>query len=92
MAFALNAVLSPMEFRALRSGSGKNGPWMSLVFEDADSQQLEASVPKDLQGDIYNLGLSKGDVCSISVRAVARADGNSYVQLRALPELAEVGF
>ena len=89
MAFALKCNISPVEFRAVRMGVGKNGPWMSAVFEDTDAQQLECSVGKEMQGDFYDLGLRKGDNVSIAIRAVARADGNSYIQLRALPELVE---
>lgn len=91
MAFAFNCVLEGVEFRAVRSGTGRDSgqPWMSLVLEDADSQQVEVSVPRDFQGDVYSLGLRKGDSVDVAVRAVARNDGNSYVQLRALPELVE---
>lgn len=92
MAFSISCVLPKMEYRAIRTGTGKNGVWMSLVWEDSDSQQIETSVPKDLQADVYGLSLKRGDLCAISVRAVARSDGNSYVQLKALPELADVEY
>ena len=91
MAFRISCVLDCMEFRAIQSGrSQKTGNnWMSLVFENDEAEQLSVSVPSDMQSDVYSLGLRKGDVCVISVRAVAMADGNSYVQLTALPELAD---
>lgn len=89
MAFAFGATLPHMEYRGKRSGSTDRGRWLSLVFEDSEARQLEVSVRKDMQDDVLSLGLSKGDVCAISIFASARADGNSYVQLTALPELAD---
>ena len=64
---------------------------MSLVLEDENANQLDVSVPSDLQGDVYGLGLRKGDIITVAIRAVARNDGNSYVQLRAIPELEDQG-
>lgn len=89
MAFVLNCNLGHMEFRVLRSGKGRESGkvWMSLVLEDQDSQQVEVSVPADYQSDVYGLGLRKGDIVSLSVRAVARNDGNSYIQLTEVPVL-----
>lgn len=91
MAFVLSCTLDHMEYRGMRTGTGSksNQPWMMLVLEDGDAQQVEVSVPRDMQGDIYSLGLRKGDFIMACVRAVARADGNSYVQLVALPEIYE---
>lgn len=91
MAFVLNVTLDNMEYRHILTGvSSQSGkPWMSLVFEDKEANQIQASVPNDMQGDVYGLGLRKGDMCVIAVRAVARNDGNSYVQLTALPEIYE---
>ena len=89
MAFVLNCSLGSMEFRALRSGKGRESGkvWMSLVVEDSDSQQIEVSVPADYQSDVYSLGLRKGDIVDLNVRAVARNDGNSYIQLTDVPVL-----
>lgn len=91
MAFVLSCTLDHMEYRGMRTGTGSksNQPWMMLVLEDGDAQQVEVSVPRDMQADIYSLGLRKGDFIMACVRAVARADGNSYVQLVALPEIYE---
>lgn len=91
MAFVLNVTLPEVEYRGMQSGTSResNRPWMSLVFEDKDTNQVSVSVPADLQGDVYSLQLHKGDYCAISIRAVARADGSSYVQLTALPEILE---
>lgn len=89
MAFSLEVTLSSVEYRAMRSGTGKRGRWMSLVWEDEHASQVETSVPVDMQADVMALGLTKGDCCVINIRAVARADGNSYIQLRALPELMD---
>ena len=93
MAFVLNVTLERMEYRAVRSGVGKESgkPWMSLVLEDEYSNQLDVSVPQDIQGDVYGLSLRKGDMVNLSIRAVARNDGNSYIQLRAIPELVSDG-
>lgn len=97
MAFVLNVSMNDMEYRAIRSGVGKESgkPWMSLVLEDDSSNQVDVSVPQDLQGDVYGLGLRKGDIVNLLIRAVARNDGNSYVQLRAIPEKvddSEIGY
>lgn len=89
MAFFLRVNLHGMEYRGDRSGQGKSGAWLSLVFEDKEARQIEVSVPRDMHNDVYQLGLKKGDVCVITVNAVARNDGNSYVQLVALPEFDE---
>ena len=91
MAFLINCTLTDMEYRGLRTGTGRDSgkPWMMLVLEDSDTQQVEISVPADLQGDVYGLGLAKGDKVTCAIRAVARADGNSYCQLTAIPELAD---
>lgn len=94
MAFVINAQLNRMEYRSVRSGVGKESgkTWMSLVLEDENANQLDVSVPSDLQGDVYGLGLRKGDIITVAIRAVARNDGNSYVQLRAIPELEDQGL
>ena len=91
MAFSLQCNLEELEYRACRAGKSQStgNPWMSLVFEDIDAQQIECSVPQDMQGDVMSLGLRRGDVCNIAIRAVARADGSSYIQLRAVPEILE---
>lgn len=91
MAFVLSVTLESMEYRNLRSGVGKESgkPWMSLVLEDEGANQIDISVPADMQGDVYGLGLRKGDMITLSARAVARNDGNSYIQLLALPELCD---
>lgn len=87
MAFVINCVLDGMEYRGMQSGVGRESgrPWMSLIFETEDASQLSVSVPSDLQSEVYSKQLQKGCVCSISIRAVARADGQSYVQLTDLP-------
>ena len=95
MAFNLNVVLSGLEYRTKRYGvSASSGKaWMSLVFEDSEGYQVETSVPADLQQDVLDMvedgSLFKGDVCNCAVKAVARSDGNSYIQLKALPEVME---
>lgn len=96
MSFVLNATLDNMEYRGTRSGVGQTSgrPWMMLVLEDGEAQQIEVSVPADMQSDVSSLGLRKGDVCIVAVRAVARRatkdnQDNSYIQLAAIPEVYE---
>lgn len=91
MAFSLEVTVPNVEYRARRSGNRSNnrGVWVSLVWEDGKANQIETSVPAEMQADVDSLGLSKGDRCVISIRAVARTDGNSYIQLLALPELMD---
>jgi len=47
MAFVINCNLPNMEFRGLRTGTGKDSgrPWMTLVLEDSDANQVDVSVP-----------------------------------------------
>lgn len=83
MAFSFNAKLD-VEYRGMRSGlsSKTNNTWMSLLFEDEEQSQLNVSVPGDMQADVMNLQLRKGDLCHIKFRASARADGNSFLMLQ----------
>ena len=75
MAFSLNVHLDGYEYRTLRSGTGQIGPWLSLVLENTeDARQIDVSVPKDMQADVNNLGLKKGDILSLDVVAYAGAD------------------
>ena len=96
MGFVLNCNLDNMEYRGVRSGVGRDSgkPWMSLVLEDSEAQQIQVSVPGDMQQDVASLGLRKGDQLLVAVRAVAaRATqqnmDNSYIQLQAIPEVYE---
>lgn len=89
MAFRFKTTFPNLEYRGEQSGTSDRGPWLSLIFEDSECNQLSVSVPKNMQGDVYALGLRKGDMCAIAVRAVATADGNSYIQLLAVPEILE---
>lgn len=91
MAFNLNVRLPFVEYRGEQSGiSKKTGqPWLSLIFEQPDTSQLQASVPSDMIADVRQLSLFKGDVCQIDIRAVATSDGNSYIKLTSLPELVD---
>ena len=72
MAFRLPTTVENYEFRAIRTGNGRNGAWMSLVLESPeDADQIDVSVPRDMHGDIYNLGLKKGDKVTAKVVAFA---------------------
>lgn len=72
MAFRIKVPLENYEYRALRSGKGKSGPWMSIVLESPeDAQQVDVSIPQDMQADVYGLGLSKGDKVTLTVVAYA---------------------
>lgn len=92
MAFVLVVKLEKMEYRNVRSGVGRESQktWMSLVVEDDNANQIDISVPMELQSDVYGLGLRKGDLIDLDVRAVARNDGNSYIQLLATPDVCDV--
>ena len=89
MAFRFKTSFPEIEYRGEQSGASERGRWLSLIFEDSECNQLSVSVPKDMQSDVYALCLRKGDMCAIAVRAVATADGNSYIQLLAVPEVLE---
>lgn len=89
MAFSLMTTLESYEYRGIRTGvSQKTGkPWASLVLEDGSANQIEVSVPQDMQSDVYNMQLRKGDFVTCRVNAAARNDGSSWIRLLALPEL-----
>lgn len=75
MAFRLNVDLEKYEFRALRTGNGKNGVWMSIVLESPkDASQVDVSVRSQMQPEIYDLQLKKGDVLTVNVVAFAGPD------------------
>lgn len=89
MAFVIQCELRNVEFRGLQSGVGRESgrPWMSLILEREDASQVSVTVPQEMQPELYSMSLRKGDLLNVDVRAVARADGQSYVQLVALPLL-----
>lgn len=89
MAFRLTCTLFNYEFRGTRSGkSDKTGqPWLSLILESPeDSSQIDVSVPVDLQADVYQLGLRKGDLLNVPVLAVSAKD-YSFVRMANVPTL-----
>lgn len=90
MAFRIPATLD-VEYRGSRSGVGsKTGKqWLSLMFEDADTNQISVSVPGEMIGDVYNMHMIKGERYYVAIVATARADGNSFVMLSALPQLQD---
>lgn len=89
MAFVVNSYLEGMEYRGERSGvSTKTGkPWLQLVLEDATSSQIEVSVPHEMHDEVHALGLRKGDMVSLDVRAVAR-DG--YISCVGIPMIEDL--
>ena len=87
MAFSLPVHLEGYEYRAMRTGTGANGPWMSIVLENPeDARQVDISVPQDMQADVYKVCLSKGDVLTLDVIAYAGAD---YSRVR-LVEISKI--
>lgn len=91
MAFRIKATYPDVEYRGYQSGFSEKSQrdWLTLIFEDDECDQIQASVPANMQNDVREMHLSKGDHCAISILAVATNSGNSYVQLTALPELLE---
>jgi hypothetical protein len=98
MAFTVPDIVKTVEFRSLNTGMSNNGnQWMSLKVEYSGNNgtiDWEITVPKDLQGDIFNSGLRKGDICDIefSARAGTARSGSaySYLQLERVPSILEV--
>lgn len=82
MAFRIECTLDDYEFRVLRSGvSSKSGQnWYSMVLESPSAEQVDVSVPTDLQGSVLSAGLIKGDHVTCSVIAVSSKD-YSFVRL-----------
>ena len=91
MAFRVVAKYPEIEYRGFQSGHSEKTKrdWLSLIFEDEECNQLNVSVPLTMQQDVREMTMRRGDHYAISIVAVATADGNSYVQLRALPELVD---
>lgn len=90
MAFRLNVHCDSYEFRALRTGNGKNGAWMSLVMEcPEDASQIDVSVPRDMHGDVYGYQLSKGDKVTMDVVAFAGPE-YSRITLRSITGIVDV--
>lgn len=90
MAFRLNVHLESFEFRKLNTGTGRKGPWMSLVMEDPeDASQVDVSVPSDMQGDVYGYQLAKGDKVTMDVVAFAGPE-YSRVTLKAITRIVDV--
>lgn len=88
MAFSIKVNLK-CEYRGYRSGTSSktNAPWLSLLYETDDSEQISVSVPSEMISDVYAMQPAKGDMHLITIRAVARSDGQSYVMLQSLPQL-----
>lgn len=89
----LPSTLVGYEFRGLRSGVSQSSgnAWMQLVLEEPEggARQMTISVPQDMQGEVYNLGLRKGDyvTCQVLGRVT---DNYQFIQLEALPELYDL--
>ena len=88
MAFTVPKIVKNVEFRALNSGISGNGTqWMSLKTESLDegtTYDWEFTVPKDLQAEVYNLGLRKGDYmqCVFTARYGRAQSGREYGYLQ----------
>lgn len=83
MAFLMNgALMYDMEYRGTESGvSTKTGKeWVTHKFEDKDARQLEVSVPQDKRVTYPKSYFTKGNLYTLSLRAVAGKE-SSYVQL-----------
>lgn len=99
MAFTVPEIVKTVEFRGLNTGTSGNGnSWMSLKVEyttnSGSTIDWEINVPKDLQGNVYNVGMQKGDI--LDIEFVAR-NGRSqagrdygYLQLERVPQLVEI--
>lgn len=89
----LPARLIGYEYRGLRSGVSSNTgkSWMTMILEEPEggARQMSVSVPEDMQADIFNLGLRKGDFISCEVLGRV-TDNYQFIQLVSIPELYEV--
>ena len=84
MAFLLDCSLEDYEVRVVNSGTSKKGnPYRSIKMESKDGNSIDVSVTDDAY--FYDVDkLSKGDVVSCKVMAVAGRD-RSYISLRSAP-------
>ena len=98
MAFIVPDIKKTLEYRGRNAGTGKNGKeWLSLKCETLDednSLDYELTVPQDLQGDVYRLGLRKGDYIDVIFTArYGMGQGGSaygYLQLQRCPMLVDI--
>lgn len=98
MSFNFEALIKGAEYRSKQGGTSDNGnPWLRLKFEvptiSGDTDDLIVSVPKDNIGEVYSLGLRKGDIVNMVIRArvgITQKGGSyDYVQLADLPVIVE---
>lgn len=98
MAFSFESFVSNAEYRSKQGGTSDNGnPWLRLKMEtptqDGNSDDLWVSVPRDLIGEVYQLGLKKGDLLNMVVRArvgMSQSGGSyDYVQIVDVPVIVE---
>lgn len=97
MAFLVDDIVKTLEYRGRNERVGNDGrTWVSLKFEDLseDARVYEIGVPQDLQGDVYRVGLRKGDI--VQVVFLARQGRSQsgrdygYLQLQRVPVIVEV--
>lgn len=98
MAFLVPDIQKTLEYRGKNGGVGKNGKqWMQITCESLDEDnnvRYELTVPEDLQGDVYRLGLRKGDIVEVLFLArhgVGQSGSQyGYLQLQRCPILIEL--
>lgn len=98
MAFSFECFVKGAEYRSKNGGTSDNGnPWLRMKFEtptqDGNSDDLWVSVPKDLIGEVYQLGIKKGELVNLVLRprcGMAQSGGSyDYVQLVDVPVIVE---
>lgn len=88
MSFLVDAVLVGYEVRGVDRGTSKKGTeWRSIRVEDAAAGRTAEISCTDSALFPYVDNLSKGDICTFEVRAVAGRE-RSYLTLLKLPQVA----
>lgn len=99
MAFTVPEIVKTVEYRGLNTGvSGNGNTWMSMKVEyttnSGSTIDWEINVPKDLQGNVYSVGMQKGDILDI---AFVAKNGRSqsgrdygYLQLMQVPQIINI--
>ena len=99
MAFTVPEIEKTVEFRGLNTGVGSNGKnWMSMKVEYTNNSgstiDWEINVPQELQGNVYNVGMQKGDLLVVVFVAkngrTQTGRDYGYLQLEQVPQLMEI--
>lgn len=87
MGFNLESVVSNVQYVGTKTNTGKNGQtYTSTYFLQEDEHNinlLRLSVPSEKIDTLYDARLTRGEFCTVAVRAIA-GDGYNYMQFASI--------